>query len=77
MNRVGALQSGLAGPMDPILAALVGFNTFEEANEGITSIYKVLALPLICAAVKSHAWGGLLVTVRASQRCMLAKFDKS
>jgi hypothetical protein len=38
------LQSGLSGPLDPILTALVGFNTFEEANEGITSIYKVLAL---------------------------------
>ncbi len=46
------LQSGLAGPLDPILAALVGFNTFEEANEGITSIYKALALPLTRVAIE-------------------------
>ena len=34
-------QSGLAGPLDPVLAALVGFNTFEEVGEGIHRIYQV------------------------------------
>ncbi len=52
MVWVWVLQSGLAGPLDPILAALVGFNTFEEANEGITSIYKAWALKFTCASAE-------------------------
>ena len=52
---IGVLQSGLSGPLDPILATLVGFNTFEEANEGITSIYKVWILTPISAAVEWQA----------------------
>ena len=33
-------QTGLSGPLDPVLAALLGFNTFEEVGEGITAIYQ-------------------------------------
>ena len=41
-------QAGLGGPLDPLLSALIGFHTFEEAKMAIHSIYQVQVITLLC-----------------------------